>query len=172
MDFRSIDIPIFVDELNAQRQAIGKSYQAVADDCGVSQATIIRTLKHEVSPTMELLQNIAASVHYEQQPEKSILLDGTQEAYIAYLQQQLRIQRKEFESRVLETRVHFNGLLVHERRNNKILSAILALMVAAFIAWLIIDVTHPTVGWFQRDLAYQGSGLLGNLFSGSSETLL
>ena len=57
-----MDVDSILMELDAQRVERGMSYQAVADACGVSKATIYRALTRVTEPTAHLLQNIAAAV--------------------------------------------------------------------------------------------------------------
>lgn len=160
MDF-SGNISDLVAELDAQRVGMGLSYQAVADSCNVSQATVYRTLTGKTEPTMRLLQDIAAAVQYNPAVRDVSPADFTQEGYTHYLQETLARQREDNERRVKALHAHYNRLLNQDRRTIRMLSLILALLVSAFIFWLIIDVTHPTVGWIQREIAYQSDGLIG-----------
>lgn len=148
-------------ELDAQRIAMGLSYQAVADSCNVSQATVYRAFTGRTEPTARLMQDIAAAVQYKPVSRDIAPRDFTQEGYTQYLQETLSQQREENERRVKSLHAHYNRLLNQDRRTIRMLALALILLVSAFIIWLIIDVTHPTVGWFQREIAYQPDGLLG-----------
>ena len=46
-------------------------------------------------------------------------------------------------------------LMNQKHRTIKYLTVILFLFAAGFISWLIIDVTHPDIGWFQREATNQ-----------------
>lgn len=127
----------------------------------VSLATVYRALTGKTEPTAQLVQQIAAAVQYKPPAHDVSPGSFTQEGYTQYLQETLTQQREDNERRVKSLHAHYNRLLNQDRRTIRMLSLILALLVAAFIIWLIIDVTHPTAGWFQREIAYQHDGLLG-----------
>lgn len=154
------DIPTMLAELDAMRTARGLSYQAVADSCNVSKATVYRALTGATEPTVQLVQQIAAAVQYKPRDPEPQLTDYTQEGYVEYLKVSMRYQAEANDRRVQQLHAHYNMLRNQDRRTIRMLSLILALLVAAFILWLIIDVTHPTVGWFQREIAYQHDGLI------------
>lgn len=84
---------------------------------------------------------------------------SARDGYIDYLKATLQQQSTNHEQRVQQLHAHYNMLLNQDRRTIRILGTILTLLVAAFIFWLIVDVTHPTVGWIQRNAAYHSSGL-------------
>ena len=74
-------------ELDTLRVARGMSYQAVADACGVSKATVYRALTGATEPTAQLIQRIEAAVQYT--PEVSTHLPPPNyniEEYVEYLQ--------------------------------------------------------------------------------------
>lgn len=150
----------FLAELDSLRAQRGLSYQALADACNVSKATVYRALTGATEPTMQLVQQIADAVQYK--PHQQVLAphDFTQDAYIEYLQSTLQKQSDENERRVRQLHAHYNMLRNQDRRTIRLLAISLALLIGAFILWLIIDVTHPTVGWFQRDVAYRGNTLI------------
>ena len=150
MDLSSVDIGVLLSELEEKRLALHLSYQSVADACGVSQATIIRIFKQKVEPSAALLQKIASAVKYETPPDVTVPLGYSREDFVKYQQELLNQERLLHERRVRQQEAHYNMLLHRERRTILILSIILMLLVAAFIIWLIIDVTHPDVGWIQR----------------------
>ena len=153
-----------IQELEALRVAQNLSYQNVADACNVSQATIFRAFKRQTEPTLELLQKIAAAVNYEPQREPLILDDYTQDAYVEFLQRTIAAEKEEFRLREARTEARHNMLMGQKNRTIKYLSATLFLFAMGFITWLIIDVTHPSVGWFQREMAYN-SGITNTAWS-------
>lgn len=155
------DIPTMLAELDAMRTARGLSYQAVADSCNVSKATIYRTLTGATEPTMQLVQQIAAAVQYKPHDLDPKLTDYTREGYVDYLEASLRYQADANDRRVQQLHAHYNMLRNQDRRTIRMLSAVLGLLVLAFIIWLIIDVTHPAVGWFQREIAYHSDTMIG-----------
>ena len=144
-------------ELDALRTAQNLSYQNVADACNVSQATIFRAFKRQTEPTLELLQKIAAAVGYEPEQETLVLKDYTQDAYVEFLQRTIAAEKEEHRLREARAEARHNMLMGQKNRTIKYLSAILFLFALGFITWLIVDVTHPTVGWFQREVAYHST---------------
>lgn len=151
------DIPEFLAELDALRIQRGLSYQAVADACNVSKATVYRALSGATEPTAQLIQQIAAAVQYNPPFYDITPKDFTKESYISYLQETIKRQSEENDRRVRQLHAHYNMLRNQDRRTIRLLAIALTLLIGAFILWLIIDVTHPTVGWFQRELTYQSS---------------
>lgn len=164
MDFSNIDMDIFIPELDARRGALNMSYQRVADACDVSQTTVIRIFKRQTEPTIAMLQKICAAVQYEPRREEIILTGYTQEDYIRYLQKSLEAAKEENSARIAQQEAHYNALLTEKNRWIKYLAAAVILFCSFLIGWLIIDVTHPTVGWIQREAARQSSDDLGNAF--------
>ena len=141
-------------ELDALRTAQNLSYQNVADACNVSQATIFRAFKRQTEPTLELLQKIAVAVGYEPDQEPLVLQDYTQDAYVDFLQRTIAAEKEEHRLREARAEARHNMLMGQKNRTITYLSGILFLFAMGFITWLIIDVTHPTVGWIQREVAY------------------
>ena len=86
MKITNVDQNQLLLDLDAQRKAMNLSYQNVADACDVSQATIMRIFKRQTEPTFDLLQKIAASVHYDAKPAPVMLEGYTKEEYSLILQ--------------------------------------------------------------------------------------
>lgn len=157
MKLTNVDQDQLLLDLDAQRKVMNMSYQNVADACDVSQATIMRIFKRQTEPTFEMLQKIAAAVHYDAKPAPVLLKGYSQDDYIIYLQQLLQTREDDFKIREAKAEARHNAALNQKTRTIRFLSICLAALAAAFIIWLIIDVTHPTVGWVQRELAYRSS---------------
>ena len=157
MNITKIPTDQLIMELDALRTAKNLSYQNVADACNVSQATIFRAFKRQTEPTLELLQKIAAAVGYEPDREPLVLHDYTQDAYVEFLQRTIAVEKEEHHLREAQTEARHNMLMGQKNRTIKYLSAILFIFALGFITWLIIDITHPTVGWIQRELSYHSS---------------
>lgn len=170
MDFSNVDLDILLAELDGKRTAMNLSYQNVADACNVSQATIIRIFKRQSEPTMAILQKIACAVKYEPVREPIVLSGYTQEDYIRFLQQTIAAEKEEQSVRQGQQEAHYNMLLKQKTRTIMWLAVVLFLFAVGFIAWLIIDVTHPTVGWFQRESAYN-SNAIGDAVLSAAEWL-
>ena len=147
MELLSADISALLADFDRRREELGLSYQAVADACGVSQSTVIRIFRGQADPSVHMVQQLAAAVKYA--PEAAPLVpDGyTQEGYAQFLRDTIAREQSSHEARLRQQEAHYNQLLQHERRVVRVLSVILMLMVAAFIIWLMVDVTHPDIGW-------------------------
>lgn len=139
-DFTKANLDIVIPDMDRQRQALHLSYQAVADACGVSQSSIMRVFKRQVEPTFDLLQKIAAAVHYEPtQPEVILPSDNTTEAYIEYLKKLVTKQRGDYERQLLQQEARHNMLQEHYRRIIRILCVVLGVFFAAFILFRAFD---------------------------------
>lgn len=157
MNLAKISQDQLLQELDALRIAQNLSYQNVADACNVSQSTVIRAFKRQTEPTLELLQKIAAAVSYEPSREPIVLQGFTQADYIDFLQRTIVAEKEEYQLREAKAEARHNMLMNQKNRTIKYLSAIMFLFAIGFISWLIIDVTHPDIGWFQRNAAYNSS---------------
>ena len=149
-----MDVDSILMELDAQRVERGMSYQAVADACGVSKATIYRALTGVTEPTAHLLQNIAAAVQYKPNKPEPELRDLSPESYIVYLKEMLQQQKKEKDRQIRQLQAHYSMLRRQDRRTILLLSIAIALIISGFILWLIVDITHPNIGWIQRANAF------------------
>ena len=158
MNLINVDPTTLLEELDVQRQRMNMSYQDVADACNVSKATISRVFNRAVDPQISLLQKIAIAVEYSPAMDP-VALDGyTQDAYVEFLQKTLAAEKEEHHVREMQAEARHNMLINQKNRTIAYLSAILFMFAIGFIAWLIIDVTHPDIGWFQREIAgYIGS---------------
>lgn len=153
MDNRE-DISVFVSELDAQRAAMGMSYQDVADACDVSRPTVYRALSGKTQPTMQLLQNIAAAVQYREKREEILPDDLTTEAYIAYLKQLVRQKEAEVDIRAKQLHAHYNKLLRQSKRRETAWTIFALVLMATFIILFLYDFSHLDRGWIQA--AYNG----------------
>lgn len=157
MNLAKIDQDQLLEELDALRIAQNLSYQNVADACNVSQSTIIRAFKHQTEPTLDLLQKIAATVGYEPHREPLVLQGYTQDAYVEFLQQSIAAEKEEHQLREARAEARHNMLINQKNRTIAYLAGILFIFALGFISWLIIDVTHPDIGWFQREAAIRST---------------
>ena len=146
-DFTKADLGVVIPDMDRQRQAMHLSYQAVADACGVSQATIIRVFKRQVSPSFELLQKIAAAVHYEPAQQDVLLPQGyTPDDYIEYLKMTHVRLRGEYDRQFLQQEAQFNRLRAHDQRLIKILCICLGVFVAAFVLFCAVEMALTNRG--------------------------
>ena len=148
-DFTKADLNVVIPDMDSQRKKMKLSYQAIADAVGVSQSTIQRLFTRKSSPTYELLQRVAAAIKYEPTEEPLFPTGYTLEDYTEYLKRQMIKQAGDYERQLLQQEMLFNRMVRLNRRAIKWLSICLGVLVAVFILWLIIDMSHPSHGWLQ-----------------------
>lgn len=151
MNFQA-DISEFLAELDACRASRGMSRKAVADACGVSEATISRAFNQTVEPSYKLLQDIAAAVQYKPVDVVIVPEDTTQEAYIAYLKELLQRQREDNDRRVRQLQAHYNMLHQQDRRTIVVLGAILGVLMLFICGLFVYDFAHLDRGWIQESI--------------------
>lgn len=149
MEFQE-NLPDLLAELEACRISRGMSRQAVADACGVSVATISRTFKGTVEPSYQLVQAIVAAVQYKPALQEIVPADYTQEAYIAYLREQIQRQHDESDLRVRQLQTHYNMLRRQDRRTIIILGLLLGMLVLFICLLFLYDFAHLDRGWIQE----------------------
>lgn len=149
-----MEIQEIVTKLDAQRCAMGMSYQDLADACEVSKATIYRVFVGKTRPTAQLLQNIAATVQYTEKNPEIFPDELTQEAYIAYLKQLVRQKDEAIELRAKQLHSHYNKLLRQSKRRETIWAVLALVFMATFIVLFLYDFSHLDRGWIQA--AYNG----------------
>ena len=144
-----MDVPAHMAELDALRVARGMSYQAVADACGYSKATIYRAMTNATEPTAQVVQLIEAAVQYSPVAEPIIPSDCSQDAYNDYLRTALRQQHADYNRHILQLQTH---AMLHrqDRRTITLLAIGITVLVIFLVAWLVYDVLHPTIGWIQQ----------------------
>lgn len=143
-----MEISDLLAELDALRVKRGMSYQAVADACGVSKATIYRTLTGVTEPTIQLVQRIEAAVQYVPPHSRQLPpADCTTEEYIEYLRQTITSQSQEYARHITQLQTHYSMLRRQDRRAIAILSVAVAVLVVFLLVWMIFDIIHPGIGW-------------------------
>lgn len=143
-----MEISDLLAELDALRVQRGMSYQAVADACGVSKATIYRTLTGVTEPTIQLVQRIEAAVQYVPPHSRQLPpADCTTEEYIEYLRQTITSQSQEYARHITQLQTHYSML---RRRAIAILSVAVTVLVVFLVGWMIFDIIHPGIGWITR----------------------
>lgn len=63
------------------------------------------------------------------------------------------------EKRLEQQQASYHRQLAGKSRVIRYLAMSLILVITFLLTWLIIDVTHPNIGWFQRETYYGGSGI-------------
>lgn len=140
MKLTNVDQNQLLLDLDAQRKAMNLSYQNVADACEVSQATIMRIFKRQTEPTFEMLQKIAAAVHYDAKPAPVMLEGYTKEEYISYLQKLIERREEDFKIREAKAEARHNAAINQKTRTIRLLSIAIAMLACGFILWLIMDI--------------------------------
>ena len=140
MKITNVDQNQLLLDLDAQRKVMNLSYQNVADACEVSQATIMRIFKRQTEPTFEMLQKIAAAVHYDAKPAPVMLEGYTKEEYIVYLQRLIELREEDFKIREAKAEARHNAAINQKTRTIRNLSIAIAMLAGGFILWLIMDI--------------------------------
>lgn len=154
-----MDINAVIDGILECKGSMGLTNQQIADRSGVPKSTVTRILqKATPNPSMQTLADIAVAVGYEMEPVRpAVLQDSTKDAYITYLQEALEAEKKSCKAQIAEQKALRNQIAAEKNRAIRYLAIALILTLMFLITWLVIDVTHPTVGWIQREIAkYQG----------------
>lgn len=151
MNLANANIDVLLTELNAKRSAMHMSYQNLADACQVSQATVIRVLKHQSDPSLPLLQKMAIALKYEPKQEPIVLTSYTQDDYVRFLQQSLEREIEDSKLQQSQQEAHYNMLLAQKTRTITLLAVALMLFASAFITWLIFDIISPGTSFVQQE---------------------
>lgn len=145
MKITNVDQNQLLLDLEAQRKSMKISYQNVADACDVSQATIMRVFRRQTEPTLELLQKIAAAVHYDSKPAPVMLEGYTKEEYIVYLQRLIEHREDDYKIREAKAEARHNMIVNQKTRTIRYLSVSLVILAVGFIGWLIVNVCSGIV---------------------------
>lgn len=138
-DFTKADLDVVIPDIDRKRIEMNLSYQGMADACGVSQSTIIRVIRRQVSPTFDLLQMMAASVQYEPKEDVITPIGYTPDAYIEYLKQLVSRQKSDYERQLIQQEAQFNRIRCQDRRVIRVLAIVLGVFFLAFLAFRAID---------------------------------
>ena len=145
-----MEISDFISRLDAKRLERGMSYQAVADACGVSKATIYRTLTGATEPTAQLLSRIEAAVQYVPPVEEPLPPPQCSDAYVDYLRAALRQQAQDYNRHITQLQTHYSMLHRQDRRVINFLIVCVTVLVIFLILWLVMDAINPSIGWIHR----------------------
>lgn len=145
-----MEIPELIAQLDAKRLERGMSYQTVADACGVSKATIYRTLNGATEPTAKLLSRIEAAVQYVPPVEEPLPPPQCSDAYVDYLRAALRQQAQDYNRHITQLQTHYSMLHRQDRRTITFLSVCVTILVVILILLLVLDLFRPGLGWIQR----------------------
>ena len=136
-----MEISDFISRLDAKRLERGMSYQAVADACGVSKATIYRTLTGATEPT---------AVQYVPPVEEPLPPPQCSDAYVDYLRAALRQQAQDYNRHITQLQTHYSMLHRQDRRIINFLIVCVTVLVIFLILWLVMDAINPSIGWIHQ----------------------
>lgn len=145
-----MEISELISRLDTKRLERGMSYQAVADACGVSKATIYRTLTGVTEPTAQLLNHIEAAVQYVPPVQDQLPPVECSEAYINYLRAALHQQTEDYNRHIAQLQTHYSMLHRQDRRTITFLSVCVTVLVTFLILWLVLDLFYTGIGWIQQ----------------------
>ena len=155
-----MDVNAIIDGILERKEATGMTYQQIADASGVPRTTVSRILQKQTpNPSVKNIADIAVAVGYDIDPVRPPVLQGsTRDAYILFLQESLAAERAQAEKKYLAQEARHNRQLAEKNRWIASLAVALILVLTFLVGWLIVDITHPTVGWIQRALSRQFAG--------------
>lgn len=137
--------------LDAKRAERKMSYQDLADACGVSKATIYRTMNGTTDPSARLVQSIEAAVQYAPaEPETLPPAGCSNEEYTDYLRTTIIRREAEYQRHILQLQTHYSILNRQNRRVILVMGIAITVLVVFLVGWLIFDIMHPEIGWIQR----------------------
>ena len=151
-----MDVNAIIDGILERRAETGMTYQQIADASGVPKSTVNRILQKQTpNPSIKNLADLAAAVGYDLDPAKpAVMKDHTKDAYILFLQESLAVKDRQHEKEKAQMEARHNRAIAEKNRTILHQNIALILIISLFIIWLIVDITHPTVGWIQRSEAY------------------
>ena len=124
----------------AQKEAKGLTSQQIADLSGVSKSTIDRLLRNDptASTNAQTLFDVADAVGYR----------------IGGVEEDPAIQRivTIYEARIRQTELDTHRTAKHLKTWNCIFATLCLILFAFIIIVLLIDVTHPNIGWIRDHL--------------------
>lgn len=139
-----LEVFAIIDGINARKTALGMTNQQIADASQVPKSTVDRVLRKDTeNPTMKVILDIAAAVGYDFSKPMSPVPDDT--ANGTYIRHIISM----YESQLSGQERQYNLVTTEKNRWIKLLALINAILVLGIIIILLIDITNPTIGWFQ-----------------------
>lgn len=152
-----------IDGIIAKKNDTGMTNQQVADKSGVPKPTVDRILRGATeNPSVQNIIDIANAVGYVFGPQESALsstpVPETGDPMVQYI-------FKLYEDRIKAERYDHNQHIAEKNRWLRMSLALNIILVACICGVLIYDVTHPDIGWFQRDALYQYADGMRNMLA-------
>lgn len=145
-----MEVFAIIDGINARKAAMNMTNQQIADASNIPKSTVDRILRKDTeNPTMKVILDIANAVGYDFSTPSTMQKTGVAHDD-PYVQHIIAL----YETRVAEQSRHYNLVTAEKNRWIKLLTATVFLLVFGILFILIYDITHPDVGWFQRDSLY------------------
>ena len=119
-----MEISAIIDGILECKESTGMTFQQIADRADQPKSTVTRILRKETpNPSMKTLMDIAVAVGYEIDPiQPAALKDSTKDAYIAYLQQALEVERLSRKADVAEQKALRHQVVAEKNRTIFLLS--------------------------------------------------
>ena len=144
-----MEVSMIIDGINARKAAMNMTNQQISDESGVPKTTIDRVLRKDTeNPSVQVVFAIADAVGYEFGVPAT-----TQTSDVAQDNPYLKHIIAMYEKQIAELRRDHNRERTEKNRWIRMLALIIALLGAGIIIILLIDITNPNVGWFQREMA-------------------
>ena len=164
-----MDISAIIDGILECKEETGMTFQQIADRADAPKSTVTRILRKETpNPSMKTLMDIAVAVGYEINPiQPAVLKDSSKDAYITYLQQALEVERLSCKAQIAEQKALRHQVVAEKNRTIFFLSIALILSLLMLIGWLIMELLHPSAGWFRFEEAHHAAvrGIVASLLN-------
>lgn len=151
----------------AKKEELGMTAQQLADKSNVPKSTVDRILRGDTAnPLFQTILDLAAAVDYElfDSPKPKPVKIPIENDASPYLQHIIAMYERQLADKDAS---HARELAKHERQHNlmtaeknrwiKILAIIVGILGVGVVTILLIDILNPTVGWIQREVAYNSA---------------
>lgn len=133
--------------MRTRRKQLGMTYQEIEKSCGIPCSTVAKVLRRETAnPTFDTIAPIARAL--------GISLDTLTAANAETENYMNDNNQRSANEAILEALVqNLTEQVKYERRSKTVLFIILIILVLGFVAIMIYDIMHPTIGWVEYSTA-------------------
>lgn len=154
-----MEVSAIIDGINARKAALGMTNQQISDASGVPKSTVDRILRKDTeNPTIAVILPIADAVGYDFSNRSTSRLPD-RESENPYIRHIIYM----YESQLAAQERQYNLVTAEKNRWIKLLTIIIGILVTGIMFVLIYDITHPDIGWFQREVAYNSGSFWDNV---------
>lgn len=158
----------------AKKEELGMTSQQIADASGVPKSTVDRILRKDTpNPSMQTILDIADAVGYQlfdTAPRKlqAVPVEGEASPYLHHIismyERQLADKDAAHAREIAKQERQYNMVANEKNRWIKILAIIVGILGIGVVTILLIDILNPTIGWIQREIAYNAENTAVSLW--------